>query len=58
MTIMSDNWIKKMSLEQGMIEPFIDGQKKKALFHTEFLLMVMMQGYLKNLKSLRMLILQ
>ena len=28
MTIMSDNWIKKMSLEQGMIEPFVDGQKK------------------------------
>ena len=25
---MSDNWIKKMSLEQGMIEPFVDGQKK------------------------------
>ena len=29
MTIMSDNWIKKMSLEEGMIEPFIDGQKKE-----------------------------
>ena len=28
MTVMSDNWIKKMSLEQGMIEPFVDGQKK------------------------------
>ena len=28
MTIMSDNWIKKMCLEQGMIEPFVDGQKK------------------------------
>ena len=26
---MSDNWIKKMSLEEGMIEPFIDGQKKE-----------------------------
>ena len=28
MTIMSDNWIKKMSLEQDMISPFVDGQKK------------------------------
>ena len=28
MTIMSDNWIKKMSLEQEMISPFVDGQKK------------------------------
>ena len=28
MTIMSDKWIKKMSLEQDMISPFIDGQKK------------------------------
>ena len=28
MTIMSDKWIKKMSLEEGMIEPFIDEQKK------------------------------
>ena len=28
MTIMSDNWIKKKALEDGMIEPFIDGQKK------------------------------
>ena len=25
---MSDNWIKKKALEEGMIEPFIDGQKK------------------------------
>ena len=29
MTIMSDNWIKKMSLEQEMISPFVDGQKKE-----------------------------
>ena len=28
MTIMSDNWIKKMALEHDMIDPFIDGQKK------------------------------
>ena len=28
MTIMSDKWIKKMSLEQDMISPFVDGQKK------------------------------
>ena len=28
MTIMSDNWIKKMSLEREMISPFVDGQKK------------------------------
>ena len=29
MTIMSDNWIKKKALEEGMIEPFVDGQKKE-----------------------------
>ncbi len=28
MTIMSDKWIKKMSMEQDMISPFVDGQKK------------------------------
>ena len=28
MSIMSDKWIKKMSLEQDMISPFVDGQKK------------------------------
>ena len=26
MSIMSDKWIRKMSEEQGMIEPFVDGQ--------------------------------
>jgi deoxycytidine triphosphate deaminase len=25
---MSDKWIKKMSIEQDMISPFVDGQKK------------------------------
>ena len=30
MTIMSDNWIKKKALEEGMIEPFVDGQKKES----------------------------
>ena len=29
MTIMSDNWIKKKALEEGMIEPFVDGQRKE-----------------------------
>ncbi len=28
MPIMSDRWIKKMSTENKMIEPFVDGQKK------------------------------
>ena len=28
MTIMSDNWITKMALEENMIAPFVDGQKK------------------------------
>ena len=31
MTIMSDNWIKKKALEEGMIEPFVDGQKKEGI---------------------------
>ena len=25
---MSDNWITKMALEENMISPFVDGQKK------------------------------
>ncbi len=29
MAIMSDKWIRKMSTEEGMIEPFIDGQVRK-----------------------------
>ena len=29
MTIMSDNWITKMALEENMIAPFVDGQKKR-----------------------------
>ncbi|HJQ58091.1 MAG TPA: dCTP deaminase [Vineibacter sp.] len=28
MAIMSDRWIRKMALEQGMIEPYVDAQKR------------------------------
>ena len=28
MGLKPDHWIKKMALEQGMIEPFVDGQKR------------------------------
>ena len=28
MAIKSDRWIRQMSLETGMIEPFVDGQVK------------------------------
>ena len=29
MTILSDKWIKKLSLEHGMISPFVDKQESK-----------------------------
>ena len=28
MTILSDRWIRRMAQEKGMIEPFVDGQKR------------------------------
>jgi dCTP deaminase len=31
MGLKADNWIRKMSLEQGMIEPFVDEQKRKGV---------------------------
>ena len=52
MTIMSDNWITKMALEENMIAPFVDGQKKMEQFHMGFLHMDMMRGYQMNLKFL------
>jgi len=30
MSVCSDKWIRRMALERGMIEPFVDGQVKKA----------------------------
>ena len=30
MSIKSDKWIRRMAQEHGMIEPFVDGQIKKA----------------------------
>ncbi|HYJ83086.1 MAG TPA: dCTP deaminase, partial [Allosphingosinicella sp.] len=29
MSIMSDKWIRTQALEHGMIEPFVDGQKRE-----------------------------
>ncbi|RMF13216.1 MAG: dCTP deaminase [Alphaproteobacteria bacterium] len=29
MAVMPDHWIRKMAHEQGMIEPFVDGQKRE-----------------------------
>ena len=31
MGLKADNWIRKMALEQGMIEPFIDGQVREGV---------------------------
>ncbi|RYD18431.1 MAG: dCTP deaminase, partial [Lysobacteraceae bacterium] len=28
MSIMSDRWIREQALAHGMIEPFVDGQKR------------------------------
>ena len=57
MTIMSDNWIKKKALEEGMIEPFVDGQKKEGTISFVFHHMDTMQEFQKNLKFLPMQIL-
>ena len=31
MGLKADNWIRKMALEQGMIEPFVDGQVREGV---------------------------
>ena len=31
MTILSDRWIRRMAREQGMIEPFVDAQKREGI---------------------------
>jgi len=31
MTILSDRWIRRMSQEEGMIEPFVDAQKREGV---------------------------
>ncbi|HKU93827.1 MAG TPA: dCTP deaminase [Vineibacter sp.] len=31
MAIMSDRWIRKMALERGMIEPYVDAQKREGV---------------------------
>ncbi|MCX7360868.1 MAG: dCTP deaminase [Alphaproteobacteria bacterium] len=31
MTILSDRWIRRMAQEQGMIEPFVDAQKREGV---------------------------
>ena len=31
MTILSDRWIRRMSQEKGMIEPFVDAQKREGV---------------------------
>ena len=31
MAILSDRWIRRMALEKGMIEPFVDSQKRDGI---------------------------
>ena len=31
MSILSDRWIRRMALEKGMIEPFVDAQKRESV---------------------------
>ena len=31
MTILSDRWIRRMAADKGMIEPFVDGQKRQGV---------------------------
>ena len=31
MSILSDRWIRRMAQEKGMIEPFVDGQKREGV---------------------------
>ena len=54
MTIMSDNWIKKMALEHDMIDPFMMAKKKMEQYLMGYLLMAMMREFQTNLKFLPM----
>ena len=56
MGIMPDSWIRKMSEEKGMIDPFIDKLEKKMSYLMVFRLMVTMREFLRILKSLLTLI--
>ena len=31
MSLKPDHWIRRMALEQGMIEPFVDGQRREGV---------------------------
>ena len=55
MSVLSDKWIKKISLEKEMIKPFVSKQaSKKEKYHLAYPLMVMMRECLKNLRYLLM----
>jgi len=55
MSVLSDKWIRKMSIEQGMISPFEEKQVRGDSISYGLLLLVMMQELQKNLKYLPML---
>ena len=55
MTVLSDKWIKKM-LTQGNDKAFVSKQVRKGKIFSDFHLMVTMQEFLMNLRSLQMLI--
>ena len=54
MTVLSDKWIRKMSKEQEMISTFEEKQVRGNSISTDYLLLVMMQEFLMNLKFLLM----
>ncbi|GIS35419.1 MAG: hypothetical protein Ct9H90mP6_06760 [Gammaproteobacteria bacterium] len=63
MTIKSDKWIRKMAIDQGMIEPFQEDQIRYSdaiqdLYHMAFLVMGMTLGVQMNLKYLLIFIQQ
>ena len=54
MSVLSDKWIRKMSIEEEMISPFEEKQLEEIVFHMVYPLSVTMLEYLKNLRYLQM----
>ena len=54
MSIKSDKWIKRMSINNNMIEPFVDDNVRSRSISYGFLLMVMIFVFLMSIKYLLM----
>ena len=55
MSVLSDKWIRKMSLEHKMISPFVEKQERSNnISRMAYHHLVMMPGFLMNSKFLQM----